>query len=225
MKWFIPAFALLTFSAFAAEKVVFEEKFDSPDALKKWRIDTPADGPKYRIDKGALSVEHIHKFQERSYIEIPIPRIKKGKLEFDVLIDPDHSVAGDRIGLTLGFYNISTFWHDSCKDWRMYFPEPEAKRLPYFFIEPVGHRRISRVAKHKYQHYCILFDHDADLIEFYVDDMQDPKSARYDMSVWGHDYYQGSYLKIGSYAYASYPYRTLVDNVKLTEITRVCKAS
>ena len=219
MKWLIPALTLAAFSAFAAEKVVFQENFDSPDALKKWRIDTPANGPKYSIDNGMLSVEHIHAYQKRSYIEIPIPLIKKGKLEFDAIIDPEQINRGDRIGLTLGFYNISTFWHDSCKDWRMYFPEPEAKRLAYFFLEPVGHRRISIVPKHKKVHYCILFDHDADLIEFYVNDMRDPKSARYDMSIWGHDFYQGAYLKIGSFAYAAYPYRTLVDNVKLTEIT------
>lgn len=219
MKWLIPALALLATPAFAAEKVVFQENFDSPDALKKWRIDTSANGPQYRIDKGMLSVEHKHAYQKRSYMEIPIPLIKKGKLEFDVLIDPDRVIPRDRLGLTLGFYNISTFWHDSCKDWRMYFPEPETKRLPYFYLEPVGHGRISLVDKHKFLHYCILFDHDADLIEFYVGDMSDPKAARYDVSIWGHALYEGGYLKIGSYAYTDRPYRTLVDNIKLTEIT------
>jgi hypothetical protein len=57
------------------------------------------------------------------------------------------------------------------------------------------------------------------MVEFFVQDMLDPKTARYDISVWGHAYYQGAYLKIGSYSYASDPYRTLVDNVVLTEIT------
>lgn len=220
MKHFAAAaLALTVFASFAAEKVVFKETFDSPDALKKWKIETPADGSKYRVENGALVVEHKHKPGFRSYIEIPIPLLKKGKLEFDVLIDPDRQNPKDRIGLTLDIYNISTFWHDSCKDWRAYFPEPETERLRFFDIEPVGHQRISIVPKYKYVHYCINFDHKADMVEFYAQDMSDPKSSRYDISVWGHDYYQGAYLKIGSYAYASDTYKTLVDNVVLTEIT------
>ena len=206
-------------AAFSAEKIVFKETFDSPDALKKWKLETPEDGSQYSIDNGALSVLHKHKPGFRSYIEIPVPKIKKGKLEFDVLIDPERRDPRDRIGLTLDLYNISTFWHDSCKDWRAYFPEPEVMRMQYFDIEPVGHKRIAVVPKYKYVHYCITFDQPADMVEFYAEDMNDPKAARYDISVWGHDYYQGAYLKIGSYAYTNDPYRTLVDNVVLTEIT------
>lgn len=200
------------------EKVVFSENFDAPDALSKWRISTAADGPQFRIDNGALSVEHRHKPNYGSFIEMRIPLIKRGRIDFDVLIDPDRKDPGNRIGLTLDIFNISTFWHDSCKDWRMYFPEPETRRLPYFFIEPVGHKKIATVPKYKYVHYRILFDHDSDLVEFYVDDLEDPKSARYDVSVMGHAYYQGSYLRIGSYGHTQNPYRTLVDNVVITEM-------
>lgn len=200
------------------EKIIFFENFNSPDALSKWRISTAADGPQFRIDNGALSVEHRHKPNYGSFIEMRIPLIKKGRIDFDVLIDPERKAPFARIGLTLDILNISTFWHDSCNDWRMYFPEPEVKRLPYFFIEPVGHKKIAAVPKYKYSHYRIVFDHDADLVEFYVDDLKDPKAVRYDVSVMGHAFYQGSYLRIGSYGYAQNPYRTLVDNIVVTEM-------
>lgn len=200
------------------EKIIFSENFNSPDALSKWRISTAADGPQFRIENGALSVEHRHKPNYGSFIEMRIPLIKKGRIDLDVLIDPDHNDPRERIGLTLDIFNISTFWHDSCKDWRMYFPEPETKRLPNFGIEPVGHKKIAAVPKYKYVHYRIVFDHDSDLVEFYVGDLKDPKSARYDVSIMGHAYYQGAYLRIGSYGYAQNPYRTLVDNVVVTEI-------
>ena len=200
------------------EKIIFAENFDSADALSTWRISTADDGPQFRIDNGALSVEHKHKPNYGSFIEMRIPLIKKGRIDFDVLIDPERKAPFNRIGLTLDIFNISTFWHDSCNDWRMYFPEPEVKRLPYFFIEPVGHKKIAAVQKYKYSHYRIVFDHDADLVEFYVDDLKDPKAVRYDVSVMGHAFYQGSYLRIGSYGYAQNPYRTLVDNIVVTEM-------
>lgn len=201
------------------EKIIFSENFNSPEALSKWRISTAADGPQFRIENGALSVEHRHKPNFGSFIEMRIPLIKKGRIDFDVLIDPERKDPRDRIGLTLDIFNISTFWHDSCNDWRMYFPEPEIKRLPYFFIEPVGHKKIAAVPKYKYVHYRIVFDHDADLVEFYVDDLKDPKSARYDVSIMGHAYYQGAFLRIGSYGYTQNSYRTLVDNIVVTEMS------
>ena len=200
------------------EKIIFSENFESSAALSKWRISTADDGPQFRIDNGALSVEHRHKPNYGSFIEMRIPLIKKGRIDFDVLIDPDQYNPFARIGLTLDIFNISTFWHDSCEDWRMYFPEPETKRLPDFWIEPVGHKKIAKVQKSKYVHYRIIFDHDSDLVEFYVDDFKDPKAARYDVSVMGHAYYQGSYLRIGSYGYTQKPYRTLVDNIVVTEM-------
>lgn len=210
--------AALAVGSAAADKVVFEENFDSADALKKWRIVEYPGSSKFRIDKGALSVEHQHKPGYGSFIEIEVPKVKKGRLDFDVMIDPDRINPGARIGLTLDLYNIATFWHDSCRDWRMYFAEPNIKRLPYFMIEPVGHRKIANVAKHKYIHYTILFDEEGDMVEFYAGDPRDPKASRYDVSVFGNAMYRGGYLRIGSYAYTTVPYRTLVDNIVLREL-------
>jgi hypothetical protein len=151
-------------------------------------------------------------------MEIRLPAIKRGRVDFDVLIDPDRFRPDARIGLTFEIFNIATFWHDSCRDWRLYFPEPNYKRMPEFNIEPVGHQRISVVQQQKFVHYSIFFDDDKDMVEYYVGDMRDPKSARYDISVFGHGYYRGGYLRIGNYGFTSAPYRTLVDNVVVTEM-------
>ena len=140
-------------------------------------------------------------------------------MEFDVCIDPEKVNPAARIGLTFDIYNIATFWHDSLRDWRMYFSEPNAKRQPHFDIEPVGHYRISRVDRNKYVHYTILFDEENDLVEFYVGKDKDPRNARYDVSVFGGAFYRGGFIRIGSYAYTTLNYRTLVDNIVVTELS------
>ena len=214
-------FFLLTLPVFgsAEEKIVFSEQFDSPDALKKWHVvEYPGSGT-VSLDKGALSITHKHNPGKGSYAEIPIPAISRGQVDFDVLIDPDHADPGTKIGLIFEIYNIASFWHDSLSDWRLYFPEPNAKRMPNFNFEPVGHQRIARVGKYKYVHYRIFFDEKLDLVEFYVGDMKDPKAARYDVSVFGHGFYRGGYLRIGSFAFTSDPYRTLVDNIVIREFS------
>ena len=211
--------AVLPFTGIGEERIVFSEKFDSADSLKKWRIVEYPGSSTFRIDKGALSVDHQHKPGFGSFMEIQVPVVKKGRIDFDVLIDPENVNPGARIGLTFDLYNIATFWHDSCRDWRMYFPEPNAKRLPYFLLEPVGHQKIASVKKQQYVHYTILFDEEADLVEFYAGDPGDPKATRYDVSVYGNAMYRGGYLRIGSFAYTTAPYRTLVDNVVIREIT------
>lgn len=203
----------------AAEKVIFKETFDSPDALKKWHKVEYPNGSTFTVENGVLSVNHKHLPGKGSYIEIPVPLIKNGRIDFDVTIDPERLNPSGRIGLYLDLYNISTFWHDSCRDWRMYFSEPNAKRLPHFDIEPVGHKRIAVAKKYVKVHYSIVFDEEKDLVEFYMGDGKNPQSARYDVSVFGHAYYRGGFLRIGSYSYTSDPYRTLIDNVVITEIT------
>lgn len=215
---------MLCFSGQGEERIVFSESFDSADSLKKWRKVEYPQSSSFRIDNGALSIDHRHKPGYGSFIEIPVPVVKKGRLDFDVLIDPERHNPSARIGLTLDLYNIATFWHDSCRDWRMYFPEPNAKRLPYFFLEPVGHQKIATVAKHKYVHYTILFDEEADTVEFFVGTQKDPMASRYDVSVFGNAMYHGGFLRIGSFAYTYAPYRTLVDNIVLREITGEAQA-
>lgn len=209
---------LCSVQGFSEEKIIFSEKFNSPDALKKWRITEYPGSGTFQVVDGALSVTHKNNPGKGSYIEFPLPPVSRGQVDFDVLIDPDRVNPTIEIGLTFEIFNIATFWHDSLRDWRMYFPEPNAARMPNFNLEPVGHHKISNVGKHKYVHYRILFDEKLDLVEFYTGDMNDPKAARYDVSVFGHAFYRGGYLRIGSFAVTTDTYRTLVDNVVIREL-------
>ena len=177
-------------SAFAAEKIVFKETFDTQEALKKYRMVTYPDGGSYQVRDGALIITHRHAYRKGGYIEIPVPLVKKGSLEFELTVDCDHENPGDAVGTTLDLYNISTFWHDSLKDWRYYFPEPAYKKMPYFDIEPVGHQRIKRIQRHKTTKYRIDFDTVKDCVEFYADDFSDPAASRFDVSVLGHAFYR-----------------------------------
>ena len=199
----------------ADEKVVFKADFQSDESLQKWHAVTYKIGAEFHASDGTLTVTH-HSAQRRGgCIEIPVPLIKKGRLDFDV----NTPVDGKGIGLTLDLYNISTFWHDACRDWRLYFPEPNANRLPFFTIEPVGHHRIAIIPKGETIHYRIRFDESADLVEFYAGSMDDPAAVRYDVSVFGHALYQQSLLRLGSFGYAPAVYSTTISNITLTEET------
>ena len=213
--------ALAAISLCHADKIVFKDNFAEKDALKKWRMVNRDNGAVYSVKNNALNIRHAH-FEEGnggSFIEVNVPVIKKGKLEFDVVVNASKALKADGIGLTVDLYNISTFWHDACNDWRMYFAEPVAKRLPYFNIEPVGHSKIAVVPKMKKLHYCIKFDTDSDLVEFYINDMSDPAASRYDVSVLGHAFYQPGVLRIGSYGFAPNSYETEISNIVLSETT------
>ena len=168
MKTLLLTLFVLVCSAWAAgaEKIVFKETFDNADALKKYRIVRQKNGVEFTVEKNTLFVHHKD-VPYSGFIEIPVPMIKKGRLDFDVTVNPSKNVSSG-IGLTLDLYNISTFWHDACNDWRMYFPEPNAKRMLFFNIEPVGHQKIAAVKDYVKKHYRIRFDEEADLVEFYV---------------------------------------------------------
>ncbi|MBR1965180.1 MAG: hypothetical protein IKA22_01065 [Lentisphaeria bacterium] len=213
---FIFLLLLTALSVFGAEKVIFSETFTKPDALKAWRQILKKDGAVFTVAPDGLHVNHKHLKNGGGFIEIPVPLIKKGRLDFDVEVVLKQ---GQRpgIGLMVELYNISTFFHDGCRDWRMYFPEANVKRLPYFNIEPVGHHKISSVARNKKIHYRIRFDEESDLVEFYAGDMKDPATARYDVSVFGHAFYRGGYLRIGSFGYAPSDYYSRITNLTLTE--------
>ena len=199
----------------AGEQTVFQADFRTPDSLKAWRAVTYPVGATFACQDGTLTVTHRHAKRQGGFIEIPVPLIKKGRLDFDVTVP----ATGHGIGLTLDLYNISTFWHDGCKDWRLYFAEPNANRLPYYLIEPVGHHRIATIPKDKTLHYRIRFDEALDLVEFYVDNMDDPAATRYDVSVFGHAFYQQSLLRLGSFGYVPAVYSTTISNLILTEET------
>jgi hypothetical protein len=210
---------LLLFTAFSvcgAEKIIFSETFTKLDALKSWRQVLKKGGATFTVAPDGLHVNHKHLQSGAGFIEIPVPLIKKGRLDFDaeIVLKPGQSPG---IGLMVELYNISTFFHDGCRDWRMYFPEANAKRLPYFNIEPVGHHKIASTSRNKKIHYRIRFDEATDLVEFYAGDMSDPASARYDVSVFGHAFYRGGYLRIGSFGYAPSDYYTRITNLTLTQ--------
>lgn len=210
-------FLLFTiFSTFAAEKTIFSEDFTNPDTLKSWRKVLKKDGAEFVTASDGLHIKHNHLHGGGGFIEIPVPLIKKGRLDFDAeVVIPQGG--GPGIGLIVELYNISTFFHDGCRDWRMYFPEANAKRLPYFNIEPVGHQKIARVTRNKTIHYRIRFDEENDLVEFYAGDMTDPATARYDVSIFGHAFYRGGNIRIGSFGYAHSKYYTRITNLVLTE--------
>ncbi|MBQ7651017.1 MAG: hypothetical protein IJS15_08655 [Victivallales bacterium] len=215
MKRIVAAFVLAGCLILAGEKTVFKADFQNDESLKVWRAVTYKIGATFHADNGTLTVTH-HSAQRRGgFIEIPVPLIKKGRLDFDVCTP----TGGQGIGLTLDLYNISTFWHDACKDWRLYFPEPNANRLPYFTIEPVGHHSIGKVPKGETIHYRIRFDESADLVEFFIGDMDDPAAVRFDVSVFGRAFYQQPLLRLGSFGYAPSVYSTTISNLVLTEET------
>lgn len=213
MRKYLVFLFLIVFGTAGAEETVFSENFREPDSLKKWRTVSVKDGATFTVKDEALEVSHGFVEGGAGYVEIPVPRIEKGRLDFDVEI----CSASGGVGLILELYNISTFWHDARKEWRFYFPEPNAKRLPFFNIEPVGHGKIAEVKSRVFQHYRIRFDEKADLVEFYVDDMVDPLAARYDVSVYGHAFYLGGTLRIGSFGYAPVRYSTRIRNIVLTK--------
>jgi uncharacterized membrane protein len=214
---------LLTLTCFAATvlygqgKIIYQENFDrfkQPTGLEKlgWRVVTKPGHSTYTVRGGKLYVKITpHKYRD-GYAEIDVPVCRKGQIDFDVLVDPQQR--GERgIGMTLDLYNISTFWHDYCKDWRLYFPEPTAKRMEGFNTEPVGHKAIGKVKKHKWIHYRICFDTDKDRIECFIDDMKDPAYIKGDAAVLGRAEYQGGKLRIGSFGICSGWYESVVDNI------------
>ena len=64
------------------------------------------------------------------YVEAMLPLYKRGSLDFDIRFTP----AKDNwaMSLFLTFYNITVFWHDACRDWRVYFPERNFNREQFF---------------------------------------------------------------------------------------------
>ena len=202
----------------AENKVVFSEDFKDQKAFgKRWQICSASGKSSYELDGTGLVVTVKHHPFNDGYIQCDIPIVRKGMLEFDMEF-PDPSNARG-IGLFVDIYNVSTFFHSACGDWRYYFPEAEAKRIAGFNIEPVGHHKIADVSSKGRSHYCISFDVDKDRVEFFKDDMSDPAAIVGDVSVLGHAFYLGGRLRIGSMGYTvgrPYSYRLL--NLRLTKV-------
>ena len=212
----IAAFCLLG-SLYGQNKVIFSEDFkDSASFNKRWRNCSSADRSTYTPDNKGLVINIRHNPFHDGYIECDIPLIKRGMLEFDVEFPVPADARG--IGLFVDFYNVSTFFHNGCGDWRYYFPEPESKRIAGFGIEPVGHQKIANVSRTGRSHYRIVFDENKGRVEFFKDDMSDPAAIVGNLSIFGHDFYRGGKIRIGSMGYAPRPYPTRLMNLKLTEL-------
>ena len=148
------------------------------------------------------------------YVSAAIPLLKLGRLDFDVKVDfrkDNHDMA-----LFLSFYNVHTFWHDACKDWRVVTPMAEAHREKDFNNEPVFHRQMAMFEPDKWHHCRIWFDQAGSRVEFYLDDMSDPCHILGDWSVWGVAEYQGGELRFGGMG-ASLDSVYHVKNIVLTE--------
>ena len=173
---FLAVCMLLTMLGYGAETVLYAENFDSlADGATieqaGWKIGKSDANCTFVVANKSLRISCTYaKALRGGFAEINIPLCRRGMLEFDLLNDHDKS----GIGLFLDLYNITTFWHEYCGDWRRYFPEPVARRLDGFQVEPVGHRRLAPVTKRQWNHYRILFDKDRDRVEYFINDMQDP---------------------------------------------------
>ncbi len=211
-------FVLLSMSSLGGGKVVLQEDFKDREAFdKRWRNCSAPDKSGYELDGMGLVVNIKHNPFNDGYIECDIPLVKKGMLEFDMEFTDPGNTKG--IGLFVDIYNIGTFFHSACRDWRYFFPEPESRRIAGFGIEPVGHHKIADVTEQGCSHYRIVFDADKDRVEFFKDDMSDPSAVVGDVSVFGHAFYRGGKLRIGSMGYnVSRPYSYRVLNLRLTEI-------
>lgn len=213
--------SLLSPHATAAERVLLAQDFDAVadgTTLDKlgWRLVDPGNTCRLVVKDKALRLTSLAAPRLRGgYAEIEVPLCVRGVLEFDVTSDHD-----DRggIGLYVDLYNITTFWHEYCGDWRRYFAEPVAKRLIGFNQEPVGHRPLAKFARHKPNHYRIAFDKSLDRVEYYLNDMKDPVYIDGGVPVWGRSEYLGGFLRLGNWGSTANRFDFTIDNLKLTSL-------
>jgi len=129
------------------------------------------------------------------YVEAGMPLYQKGVLDFDVKSEPPG--ANRAMSLFLSFYNITVFWHDACKDWRVYTPGPESGRERGFRHEPTRHQQMAMFEAGAWHHCRIGFDRTLGRVEFFLDDMENPVYILGDQSVWGAQEFLGGALRIG----------------------------
>jgi len=212
--------ALTAPRAWAAGQALFEENFDrckDGAALSElgWRVVSSEPQSTYTVRSGRLHVRCQRAPYHGGFAEVAVPVCRRGVLEFDANVAIEGAGNADGIGLTLDLYNISTFWHDYCRDWRRYFPEPVAKRMPGFTVEPVGHKSIGKVEKGQWAHYKVYFDTDKDRVEYYIGNLPDPCYVEGEAPVLGRSEYQGGCLRIGSFGLMKGPVVYALDNLVL----------
>jgi len=165
----------------------------------QWRMHTSEGRSKYVFQDGGLEMTtSITSAKQDGYIELDVPLLRKGVLDFDLEVPGEKS-----IGLFIELYNMTVFWHGYCGDWRRYFPEANSQRITGYPEEPVGHQFISLVPNAKKLHYRIVFDADQDRVEYYMDNMVDPARIDAEVQVLGRSEYRGGVLRLGSFGYSS----------------------
>ncbi len=217
MKSCLCGLVLLLGAASRGGETAYEESFAAGamplENADGWKVRALPSLSEYAIGDGYLTVRcHTTPDLRGGFAEREIPLCPKGMFEFDLKID--HTQKG--IGLFMELYNITLFWHDYCEDWRRYFPEPVSKRMKNFNVEPVGHRRIAGITKKDWHHYRVVFDKDADRVEYYVDNMDDPAYIDSGVPVWGRSEYQGGMLRLGNWGVTPDTMAFRLKNFKLT---------
>lgn len=211
---------VLGLTSLAEERVIYKSEFKDPKSLDKegWKVKATPEQSEYKTQDGILRVTCHRNLYNGGFTKKAIPVIKKGTLEFDSNIAIDGTGGCLGVGLTIGIYNIDTWYHDYCKDWRRYFPTGPKQRMPGYNVEPVGHKRLTDVKKGKWAHYKIYFDHDKGIVEYYQNDMKDPVCIDYDVPVLGRDEYQGGFLRIGNMGITKGDVTYAIRNIVLKEI-------
>ena len=208
--------SLLSLSA--QDKIILFEDFRDQSAFaRRWQAFSAPGKSSYQTGPDGLTVIIRPNPFNDGYIECDIPLIKRGMLDFEMEY-PNPAAAAGGIGLFVEIYNITTFFHAACRDWRAYFPEPESKRIEAFNIEPVGHRKITDVTPKGKSHYRIYFDQRKDRVEFFRNDMSDPVFIQGGVSVFGHSFFRGGKIRIGSMGWAVTPFPCRISSLKLTEL-------
>ena len=204
----------------SAEPLVLESHFDGETGITSdgWEVVSAPGKSSYEARDGVLRVTCRQNWYEDGLIKRRIPVIERGVLDFEANIAMEQAGNSLGVSLSVSLYNISTWFHGSCRDWRRYFPEGPSARISGFRIEPVGHRRLTSVPRGRWGRYRIVFDHQQGLVEYYRDNMQDPVHIDYDVPVLGRSEYEGGYLQIGSMGQTKGPLVHGIRNLTLRSV-------
>ncbi len=213
---FLAAAAMAT-SGFAHQaQPTFEENFDAP-LSDAWRQVAREDQSRYRVEDGVLKVTCLPNPLQGGYLEIPVPTLRKGTLEFRLKVDATRSGNARGFAFYLDLYHLGLWWHDYVGDWRRYLPEAESQRIHGYRIEPVGHRSLTKITKGVWHQYRVTFDADLGEIAYYFNDMENPVWVDFDLPVLGRAEFQGGVLRIGSLGHVNGPVEYHLDDLRLTE--------
>ncbi|OGV73973.1 MAG: hypothetical protein A3K19_22830 [Lentisphaerae bacterium RIFOXYB12_FULL_65_16] len=181
-----------------ADAPAFEARFQGAPESEGWELKAGPEQSTYAAKDGVLRVTCMQNPNQGGFIRIPVPVLRRGQFEFDARIAAENGGNCLGVSLTVGLYNLDTWFHDYCHDWRRYFPEPPNRRITGFNVEPVGHRRLAAVERGKWAHYVIRFDQDAGVVEYFRNDLSDPCAIDFDVPVLGRAEYQGGEVRIGN---------------------------